>query len=251
MEHGTPHAKFDLAKKLFTQWATQQKSNFALPTGRVESWPLDVRCKVQSVTKGMEVMLCGCGKVTSGGPFCSDVCQKGRCKTCHDVLTFAPGPFAEIPSKVCWEYAEGRRELRMREMLAEHDIEWWKQDFADKKRSCWACSRFEEDWGEERGCQGGVERGCHMNPCDKCIEFKEMFLDAPQKCDMCHFHIFQELLFNLASFSCCVQQKQQLELSKLRQRFNILENECNMMTKKRESILICPTCPPPAKKQRL
>ena len=64
MQDGAPHAKFDLAKKLFAKWVTTQNPNFALPRGRIESWPIEIRCRVQSITKHLDVHICPCGKLT-------------------------------------------------------------------------------------------------------------------------------------------------------------------------------------------
>ena len=246
MERGAPHAKFDLAKKLFVKWAVQQQPNFALPGGRIESWPADLRCKVQSVSKGKEVKLCPCGRVTEDGPFCGDACKFGRCKTCAGVLQLsAVGPLAELPRDLYVEVWDVHHKISMLRALQEKDLEGWRQDCLDRQNNCLECSEFEANHFIKRERCKNINCYFRLESCDECVEFERFYWVAKQKCDMCSFHLHEEFLENLRRFSL---DSCKYSLVELQARRIILESEC---MPKRLDVLVCPTCPRPAKRQRV
>jgi hypothetical protein len=243
MERGTPHAKFDLAKKLFTKWANQQDPDFSLPSGRIEKWPIDLRCKVQTITKGKEVMLCHCGRPVMGKSFCSDECQMGRCKTCSTVLTMAAvGPWTEISTNIYWEYMDTSQKTFNLEALKEKTVEQWRQHALDIQNSCLECSEFEEVEGMKRMSCSCNDR---LSPCADCEKFERVCFTERQRCNMCHFHIYDQFVQKLDHFQGYARK---YDLDTLKDRLTQLRVH---VTPTRSSIAVCPVCPNPAKRQRV
>ncbi len=245
MERATPHAKFDLAKKLFVKWATLQNAEFALPAGRIESWPIDIRCKVQSVTKGKLVKICDCGKITVDGLFCSDECKLGHCQKCGAMLEMAAvGPLAETPSGTWAQYITVKHQIAMLQALQEKTIEDWQLECIQNQADCLECSEFEANHFIKRevchnpGCMG-------MLPCDECFEFHRFYDVNKQECNMCNFHVHEKFIESLRRFSIDAGVGM-LNLARLQERFTMLQHE---MRPRRLSVRVCLACDP-NKRQR-
>jgi hypothetical protein len=150
MPNGKPHAQFDLAKKLFTHWAMGLEPAFALPAGRIETWPLDIRVKVCSVTKGKDIQVCPCGRFTDGSLFCSVECGRGQCKTCKAALEWAPVEPEIADYSAMWKALWNDQRWYMLEMSGDQFAKELTRRLDDGYPACRECSEFERLHGVDK-----------------------------------------------------------------------------------------------------